>query len=112
MGDDPQGYADDRQPTWRNVAVTVLGTVLGLASFFTVLILMLSALNDGKSTVDLEDPSALVPIEKIRQLRTEDQRQLTTYELIDKEQGVWRIPIEVAIDRLVAENQTAAGEPE
>ena len=92
--------------------VTVLGTVLGLASFFTVLALMLSALNDGKSTVDLGDPSALAPIEKIRQLRAEDQRQLTTYELIDKEKGVWRIPIDVAIDRLVAENQTAAGEPE
>lgn len=87
-------------PVWQSIVWTLTGTVLGLASFFTILALVL---------VNLSKPAApaaegqLSPIEKIQQLRAEDQRQLTTYELIDREKGTWRIPIDVAIEKLLAE---------
>ena len=87
--------------SWR-ILLTVLGTVWGLASFFTILGLMFANLHESPPQLS---EGELSPAERLSQLQAEDLRQLTTYELIDPEKGIWRIPIDVAIDKMLAERQ-------
>jgi hypothetical protein len=91
---------DSKASTWQNIVSTLIGTVLGLASFFTILALMLMNLPEATPPVA---EGQLPPVEQLRQLKAEDQRQLTTYELIDREKGTWRIPIDVAMEKMLTE---------
>jgi hypothetical protein len=85
---------------WRNLLLTGLATVLGLASFYAILGVMLANLHPAQPGLAEGERS---PEERIRQVRMEDERKLTTYELIDPEKGIWRIPIDVAIEKMIAE---------
>lgn len=104
MTDQPVHDQERQEPTWQTTALTVLGTVLGLASFFTILCVLLANLPVRPPRTDQGE---IAPTEKLRQHKAEDERRLTTYELIDPDNGVWRIPIDVAIDKMVAESHPA-----
>jgi hypothetical protein len=102
MGDKPNNDDGGRKPKWASLFLSLIGTVMGLASFFAVFALMLANLHEKEPSVA---EGELSPSERIRQQQVEDQRKLTTYELIDKQNGVWRIPIEVAMEKMIAEGQ-------
>jgi hypothetical protein len=91
------------RPQWKSVLLSTLGTVLGLVLFFAMLALMLANLHESDPPLAEGELSAA---QRIRQLHVEDRRKLTTYELIDEENNVWRIPIDVAIEKMIAEAQT------
>jgi hypothetical protein len=100
MADESKVDAAKQTSGWYRVLVTTVGTVLGLASFFTILGLMLANLYPGQSLpADGEPPVE----ERLRELKTDDQQKLTTYHLIDAEKGIWRIPIDVAMEKMITE---------
>lgn len=105
---DKRKQTESRQmsKSW-SVLLTVVGTVLGLASFFTILGLMLANLHESQPQLSEGEP---LPAERLLQLRAEDERRLTTYEPIDQDKGVWRIPMDVAIDKMIAERQRQRSE--
>ena len=71
--------------------------------FFVILALMLANLHESAPPLAEGELSAE---ERIRQLQAVDHRKLTTYERIDDENNVWRIPIEAAIEKMIADTQT------
>ena len=81
-------------------AVIAVCTVLGLA---TVLALTMALLRGTGVTA----PAAPDPRPTRAQLRPVDDQRLRSYEWIDKGQGIVRIPIDLAMQKVIEENQRA-----
>lgn len=62
----------------------------------------------GSSTSNLrQDVAATADYPELRETRVEAERLLTQFEQVENEEGVYRIPIDQAMDQLVRESQAA-----
>lgn len=98
-GDSPMtNPASDR----RRIAISIIGTLLGVASIVAILGLMLYVGQPAVSIVQgqktPEERSAT-----LRELREADQKAITSYGWVDQGKGIVRIPVDVAMDKLVQE---------
>lgn len=88
------------------LVVAVIGTLLGICVIVVVLGLMLWT----GGVTPISPPSALTPggvprDEALTQLRAEFDKKLTTYGWVDREKGIVRIPIDQAMEKLVAQHR-------
>lgn len=79
----------------------VLGTIAGLALGLAVIITMLYV-NRPADPIPT-DPDAPTPEQRLAELRADEEQALTRYGWIDREQGIVRIPIDRAMEKLVTE---------
>jgi hypothetical protein len=81
-----------------------LSTWLGVVLLFALFgVIVLAVVGPAPRGDDYEQKRAKAREEKLRTLREADAKQLTTYEWIDKNKGVVRLPIERAMELTVAE---------
>lgn len=79
---------------------TIVGSVLGMI-VFAVVVLVVIVRGDSRPADDAAERLARGR-EQLAELRANDARLLSTYGWVDRSKGTVRIPIEVAIERLVA----------
>ncbi len=95
----PNVNAPSPEPSrWRPLAA-VLGTVLGLATLLSLIVIMTLV---GK-TVVVDDSQARAI--KLTEHQAANQQTLQSYGWVDQKAGVVRIPIEQAMEKLIAENK-------
>lgn len=100
--------AESSPPSGLLTQATIVGVLLGLALAVVMAtgMLWLGDYYLGKSveTPDVEKPT-------LREMRAADQRELTSYGWINRQQGHVRIPIERAMELLVQDTLNSAGSP-
>ena len=79
---------------------TWLGVVLLFALFGVIVLAIIGPMPRGS---DYEEVRAKKRMEKLKTLRDETEKDLTTYAWVDKSKGVARIPIGRAMELTVAE---------
>src|SRR6187455_2341682 len=81
-----------------------LSTWLGIECLFLLFgLIVLAVIGPSPRTSDYEETRAKKRIEKLKALREENQKELTTYAWLDKNKGVARIPIDRAMELTVAD---------
>jgi hypothetical protein len=81
-----------------------LSTWLGIVCLFLLFgLIVLAVIGPSPRTSDYEETRAKKRIEKLKALREENQKELTTYAWLDKNKGVARIPIDRAMELTVAD---------
>ena len=81
-----------------------LSTWLGIVCLFVLFgIIVLAVIGPSPRTSDYEEARAKKRMEKLKALREETQKDLTTYAWVDKNKGVVRIPIDRAMELTVAD---------
>jgi hypothetical protein len=79
-------------------------TWLGVVCLFALFgLIVLAVIGPSPRTSDYEEARAKKRIEKLKALREETQKDLTTYAWVDKNKGVARIPIDRAMEVTVAD---------
>ena len=79
-------------------------TWLGIVCLFVLFgLIVLAVIGPSPRTSDYEETRAKKRIEKLKTLREESQKELTTYAWVDKNKGVARIPIDRAMEVTVAD---------
>jgi hypothetical protein len=79
-------------------------TWLGVVCLFVLFgLIVLAVIGPSPRTSDYEEARAKKRMERLKALREETQKDLTTYAWIDKNKDVARIPIDRAMDLTVAE---------
>src|SRR5215467_11544069 len=79
-------------------------TWLGIICLFVVFgLIVLAVIGPSPRGSDYEQTRAQKRLERLKTLREESQKDLTTYAWVDKNKGVARIPIDRAMDLTVAE---------
>ncbi len=90
----------------RSIAYTraPLSTWLGIVCLFVLFgIIVLAVIGPSPRTSDYEEARAKKRMEKLKALREENEKDLTTYAWLDKNKGVARIPIDRAMEVTVAD---------
>ena len=90
----------------RSIAYTraPFSTWLGIVCLFVLFgIIVLAVIGPSPRTTDYEETRATKRMEKLKTLREESQKELTTYAWVDKNKGVARIPIDRAMEVTVAD---------
>src|SRR5204862_8249409 len=93
-------------PSARSIAYTraPFSTWLGIVCLFGLFgLIVLAVIGPSPRTSDYEETRAKKRIEKLKTLREESQKELTTYAWVDKNKGVARIPIDRAMEVTVAD---------
>jgi len=81
-----------------------LSTWLGIVCLFLLFgLIVLAVIGPSPRTSDYEETRAKKRMEKLKALREETQKDLTTYAWVDKNKGVARIPIDRAMKLTVAD---------
>ncbi|HEY2679941.1 MAG TPA: hypothetical protein VGI59_01335 [Candidatus Udaeobacter sp.] len=81
-----------------------LSTWLGIVCLFVLfVIIVLAVIGPSPRTSDYEEARAKKRMEKLKALREETQKDLTTYAWVDKNKGVARIPIDRAMELTVTD---------
>jgi hypothetical protein len=81
-----------------------LSTWLGIVLLFALFgVIVLAIVGPSPRGSDYEETRAKKRMEKLKTLREESEKELTTYAWIDKNKGVARIPISRAMDLTVTE---------
>jgi hypothetical protein len=79
-------------------------TWLGIVLLFVLFgVIVLAVIGPSPRGSDYEETRAQKRIEKLKTLREESQKELTTYAWVDKSKGVARVPINRAMELEVAE---------
>src|SRR5512133_886994 len=79
-------------------------TWLGVVFLFVLFgLIVLAVIGPSPRTSDYEEARAKKRMEKLKTLREETQKDLTTYAWVDKNKGVARIPIDRAMEVAVAD---------
>ena len=79
-------------------------TWLGIVCLFVLFgLIVLAVIGPSPRTSDYEEARAKKRMEKLKALREENQKDLTTYAWVDKNKGVARIPIDRAMEVTVAD---------
>ena len=79
-------------------------TWLGIVCLFVLFgLIVLAVIGPSPRTSDYEEARAKKRMEKLKTLREESQKELTTYAWVDKNKGVTRIPIDRAMEVTVAD---------
>jgi hypothetical protein len=79
-------------------------TWLGIVCLFVLFgLIVLAVIGPSPRTSDYEEARAKKRMEKLKALREETQKDLTTYAWVDKNKGVARIPIDRAMEVTVAD---------
>ena len=79
-------------------------TWLGVVCLFVLFgLIVLAVIGPSPRTSDYEEMRAKKRMEKLKALREETQKDLTTFAWIDKNKGVARIPIDRAMELTVAD---------
>ena len=79
-------------------------TWLGIVCLFVLFgLIVLAVIGPSPRTSDYEEARAKKRMEKLKTLREESQKDLTTYAWVDKNKGVTRIPIDRAMEVTVAD---------
>jgi hypothetical protein len=79
-------------------------TWLGIVCLFVLFgLIVLAVIGPSPRTTDYEETRATKRMEKLKTLREESQKELTTYAWVDKNKGVARIPIDRAMEVTVAD---------
>jgi hypothetical protein len=79
-------------------------TWLGIVCLFGLFgLIVLAVIGPSPRTSDYEETRAKKRMEKLKTLREESQKELTTYAWVDKNKGVARIPIDRAMEVTVAD---------
>jgi hypothetical protein len=79
-------------------------TWLGIVCLFVLFgLIVLAVIGPSPRTSDYEETRAKKRMEKLKALRGETQKDLTTYAWVDKNKGVARIPIDRAMEVTVAD---------
>ena len=79
-------------------------TWLGIVCLFVLFgLIVLAVIGPSPRTSDYEETRAKKRMEKLKTLREESQKELTTYAWVDKNKGVARIPIDRAMEVTVAD---------
>jgi hypothetical protein len=79
-------------------------TWLGIVCLFVLFgLIVLAVIGPSPRTSDYEETRAKKRMEKLKALREETQKDLTTYAWVDKNKGVARIPIDRAMEATVAD---------
>ncbi len=99
----PPASSFDRRPGWTVVSVVVI--TLSLVLFVVVVLIMYYFTRGYGPDVD-RDATA----KQVAELRAADRELLSTYGWVDRKQGVTRVPIERAMELIVAESGTASPE--
>jgi len=90
----------------RSIAYTraPFSTWLGIVCLFVLFgLIVLAVIGPSPRTSDYEETRAKKRAEKLKTLREESQKELTTYAWVDKNKGVARIPIDRAMELTVAD---------
>jgi hypothetical protein len=90
----------------RTIAYTraPFSTWLGIVCLFVLFgLIVLAVIGPSPRTSDYEETRAKKRMEKLKTLREESQKELTTYAWVDKNKGVARIPIDRAMEVTVAD---------
>src|SRR5437762_2105503 len=90
----------------RSIAYTraPFSTWLGIVCLFGLFgLIVLAVIGPSPRTSDYEETRAKKRMEKLKTLREESQKELTTYAWVDKNKGVARIPIDRAMEVTVAD---------
>src|SRR5437667_2234144 len=90
----------------RSIAYTraPFSTWLGIVCLFGLFgLIVLAVIGPSPRTSDYEEARATKRMEKLKTLREESQKELTTYAWVDKNKGVARIPIDRAMEVTVAD---------
>ena len=90
----------------RSIAYTraPFSTWLGIVCLFVLFgLIVLAVIGPSPRTSDYEETRAKKRMEKLKTLREESQKELTTYAWVDKNKGVARIPIDRAMEVTVAD---------
>ena len=90
----------------RSIAYTraPFSTWLGIVCLFVLFgVIVLAVIGPSPRTSDYEEARATKRMEKLKTLREESQKELTTYAWVDKNKGVARIPIDRAMEVTVAD---------
>lgn len=83
---------------------TPFSTWLGVVFLFVLFgLIVLAVIGPSPRSSDYEETRAKKRIEKLKALREETQKDLTTYAWVDKNKGVARIPIDRAMELTVAD---------
>lgn len=80
---------------------SVVGALLGLGLIAVVLGIMIRT-SPTAPPIPV-DPERTPPLERLADARAEAETLRTTYGWVDKENGIVRIPLDVAIEKLIAE---------
>jgi len=79
-------------------------TWLGIVLLFILFgVIVLAVIGPSPRSSDYEQTRAKKRMEKLKTLREENEKELTTYAWVDKNKGVARIPIDRAMELTVAE---------
>jgi hypothetical protein len=79
-------------------------TWLGIVCLFVLFgLIVLAVIGPSPRTSDYEETRAKKRMEKLKTLHEETQKDLTTYAWVDKNKGVARIPIDRAMEVMVAD---------
>ena len=79
-------------------------TWFGIVCLFVLFgLIVLAVIGPSPRTSDYEEARAKKRMEKLKTLREETQKDLTTYAWVDKNKGVARIPIDRAMEVTVAD---------
>src|SRR5262249_42421318 len=79
-------------------------TWLGIVCLFVLFgLIVLAVIGPSPRGSDYEETRAKKRMEKLKALHEETQKQLTTYAWVDKNKGVARIPIDRAMEVIVAD---------
>jgi hypothetical protein len=79
-------------------------TWLGIVCLFALFgLIVLAVIGPSPRTSDYEETRAKNRMEKLKALREETQKELTTYAWLDKNKGVARIPIDRAMEITIAD---------
>lgn len=89
------------RPAAFRITVGVVGTLLGVLVIFGMLYLMISRGLGAPNVPVREDAPA--PKGALEEVHAHGETLLTTYGWVDREQGVVRIPIDRAIEKLLEE---------
>ena len=96
-------------------APTPFSTWLGIVCLFAVFgLIVLAVIGPSARTSDYEQTRAQKRMERLKALREENQKALTTYAWVDKNKGVARIPIDRAMEltaAALAQKKPAAAGP-
>jgi hypothetical protein len=96
--------ADTQSPLRIAYSRAPFSTWLGIVCLFLLFgLIVLAVIGPSPRTSDYEETRAKKRMEKLKTLREESQKELTTYAWVDKNKGVARIPIDRAMEVTVAD---------
>jgi len=94
-----KGVMDDNPNYQRLLFWSVLGTAI-----FVIFVFMLASIYDFNNYLTQRDTSEGSSYYQIEELNEKAEKRLTTFGVVDKEEGIYRIPIDSAITTYIEEN--------